>query len=94
MDAPKKEMAKNLFIGNLPYSATEEQLKEFFSQAGNVESARIVMDKFTGRSRGFGFVEYSTEEEAQNAIATLHGKDLAGRAVTVTEARPKAEKPQ
>lgn len=87
-------MAKNLFIGNLPYSATEEQLKEFFSQAGNVESARIVMDKFTGRSRGFGFVEYSTEEEAQNAIATLHGKDLAGRAVTVTEARPKAEKPQ
>lgn len=87
-------MAKKLYVGNLPYSATEDSLREFFSQAGNVESAAIITDKMSGRSKGFGFVEMSTDNEAQAAIDTLNGKDMDGRAITVNEARPKEDRPQ
>lgn len=87
-------MAKKLYVGNLPYSATEDSLREFFSQAGTVESAAIITDKMSGRSKGFGFVEMSADEEAQAAIDTLNGKDMDGRAITVNEARPKEDRPQ
>lgn len=81
-------MPKKLFVGGLPYSATSDELKDFFTQAGNVSSATVVSDKFTGRSKGFGFVEMSTDEEASKAIETLNGKDFNGRTITVNEARP------
>ncbi len=85
-------MAKRLYIGGLPYSTTEDSLKENFSKAGVVESASIVMDKFSGRSRGFGFVEMGTEEEAQKAIEMFNGKEFDGRTLTVNEARPLQER--
>jgi RNA recognition motif-containing protein len=81
-------MAKKLYIGGLPYSTTEDQLKEMFSPAGTVESAIIIMDRMSGRSKGFGFVEMSTEEEAAKAIETMNGKDVEGRSLSVAEARP------
>ena len=81
-------MGKKLYVGNLPYSATEDTLNEMFSQAGTVESARIITDRDSGRSKGFGFVEMSTDEEAERAIADLNGKEVEGRALTVNEARP------
>ncbi len=81
-------MTNKLYIGNLPYNITEDELKEFFASAGNVTSVAIIKDKMTGKSKGFGFVEYSTPEEAQNAISTLNGKEIDGRAITVDEARP------
>lgn len=80
-------MGKKLFIGNLPYSADDGALQALFSTHGNVESARVIIDRETGRSKGFGFVEMSTEEEAQKAMA-LDGADLQGRPIRVTEARP------
>lgn len=78
-----------LFVGSLAWATTEEALKEFFSQAGTVESANVVTDKMTGRSRGFGFVEMSSPEEAKKAIDELNGKELDGREITVSEARSK-----
>ena len=81
-------MAKKLYVGNLPYSVNDASLKDMFSQAGNVESAVIIMDKMTGRSKGFGFVEMSTDEEAQSAISMFNDKDLEGRKVVVNEAKP------
>lgn len=81
-------MAKKLYVSNLPYNASDEELKEFFSQAGSVDSATIIRDKMTGRSRGFGFVEMSTDEEAEKAIADLNGKDFQDRKLVVNEARP------
>ncbi len=84
-------MAKKLFVGNLPYSATSEQLTEMFAEAGKVEEANIVTDKFSGRSRGFGFVEMSSDEEAQKAVTDLNGKEMEGRKIVVNEARPKRE---
>ncbi|MGI5827792.1 MAG: RNA recognition motif domain-containing protein [Patescibacteria group bacterium] len=81
-------MATKLFVGSLPYTVTNEQLEEFFSQAGQVVSANVIMDRFSGRSKGFGFVEMSSEEEAKNAIETLNGKDFGGRNIIVNEARP------
>lgn len=81
-------MEKKLYIGSLSYSTTEEGLKEYFSQAGQVESATIIKDKFSGRSKGFGFVEMSTEEEAQKAIEMFNEKEFDGRNLTVNEARP------
>jgi RNA recognition motif-containing protein len=83
-------MGKKLFVGNLPFSATDDTLRELFSQAGTVESAQVIMDKFSGRSKGFGFVEMSTDDEAQAAISKFSGQDLEGRALTVNEARPMA----
>lgn len=81
-------MGKKLYVGNLPYSANEDSLTEWFSQFGTVESARLITDRENGRSKGFGFVEMSTEEEAEKAISEMNGKEVEGRALTVNEARP------
>ncbi len=83
-------MGKKLYVGNLPYSATDQILVDTFSQCGTVESAKIIMDRDTGRSKGFGFVEMSTDAEAQEAINQFNGADYDGRAMTVNEARPMA----
>src|SRR3990172_6172951 len=85
-------MAKKLYVGGLSYSTTDAALKETFAAAGTVESATIIIDKMTNRSKGFGFVEMSTEEEAQKAIEMFNGKELDGRNVTVNEARPQEER--
>jgi len=82
-------MATKLYVGNLSYSTTEDALESLFSEAGTVTSCQVITDKFSGQSRGFGFVEMATESDAQNAIATLHGKTLDGRALTVNESRPR-----
>ncbi|MDP2930506.1 MAG: RNA-binding protein [bacterium] len=87
-------MAKKLYVGGLPYSATDDSLKEMFAQAGTVESAMIIMDRMSGRSKGFGFVEMSTEEEAVKGIELWNGKDMEGRTLTVAEARPMEERPR
>ena len=87
-------MAKKLFVGGLSFNTNEETLRSSFAQAGTVETATIIMDKMTGRSKGFGFVEMSTEEEAQKAIEMWNGKDLDGRPVTVNEARPMESRPK
>ena len=89
----KINMAKKLFVGGLSYETKEEALREAFSQAGTVESATVIIDKLSGRSKGFGFVEMSTEEEAKKAIEMLNGKEIDGRAVTVNEARPLEARP-
>lgn len=81
-------MATKLYVGGLPYQTKEQALEEYFAQAGTVTSAAVITDKMTGRSKGFGFVEMATEEEAQNAIAMLNGKEFEGRTLTVNEARP------
>lgn len=81
-------MGKKLYVGNLPYSATDQILSDTFAQCGTVESAKIITDRDTGRSKGFGFVEMSTEAEAANAIAQFNGADYDGRAMTVNEAKP------
>lgn len=81
-------MATKLYVGNLPYSVTGDQLGEMFAQAGKVVSAVVISDKYSGRSKGFGFVEMSTEEEAKKAIELFNGKDMEGRAMRVNEARP------
>ena len=86
-------MGKKLYVGSLSYDTTDESLKEAFSQAGNVESASVITDKMSGRSRGFGFVEMSTDEEAQKAIEMLNGVEVDGRKVTVNEARPMTDRP-
>lgn len=84
--------SKKLYVGGLPYSISEQQLQELFVTHGTVESARVITDKFTGRSRGFGFVEMSSQSEAQNAIQALNGSQLEGRTLTVNEARPQRER--
>jgi RNA recognition motif-containing protein len=81
-------MGTKIYVGGLPYATTDDQLQEIFSAHGTVESARVITDKFTGRSRGFGFVEMSSSGEAQRAIQALNGTDLEGRSLTVNEARP------
>ena len=86
-------MAKKLYVGGLPYSTTDSELRDVFAQAGAVETASIVMDKMTGRSRGFGFVTMPNDAEADKAIETLNGTDLGGRAITVNEARPLTDRP-
>ena len=81
-------MATKLFVGNLDYTVTGDDLKEAFSQAGTVVDAVVISDKMTGRSRGFGFVEMSTEEEAKAAVEKVNGMELKGRKINVNEARP------
>ncbi|OIO49537.1 MAG: RNA-binding protein [Parcubacteria group bacterium CG1_02_41_12] len=81
-------MAKKLYVGNLPYGVDDNQLKEIFSAAGNVSSATVISDKFSGRSKGFGFVEFESDDEADAAIEKLNGSDIDGRAIVVNEARP------
>ncbi|MAV90209.1 MAG: RNA-binding protein [Bdellovibrionaceae bacterium] len=83
-------MNKKLYVGNLPYSFDDHSLQTEFSQFGQVESARVITDRETGRSKGFGFVEMSSEDEANNAIDKLNGQDLGGRNVTVSIAKPQA----
>lgn len=87
-------MAKKLYVGNLPYQATEDQLMELFSQVGEVVEVAIITDRDTGRSKGFGFVEMSTEEEAEEAIKRFNGYNLDRRTLTVNEARPREERPR
>jgi RNA recognition motif-containing protein len=81
-------MGRKLYVGGLPYSVTEGQLQEIFTAHGTVESAKVIADKFTGQSRGFGFVEMSSGGEAQKAIQALNGTELGGRTLTVNEAKP------
>jgi len=81
-------MAKKLYVGGLSYDTTDKVLRETFAEAGTVESATVIMDKMSGRSKGFGFVEMSSDEEAQKAIQMFNGKELDGRNITVNEARP------
>ena len=81
-------MNNKLYVGGLPYSVTETQLEEIFAAHGTVESARVITDRMTGRSRGFGFVEMSSPEEAEEAMQKLNGTDLEGRSLTVNEAKP------
>lgn len=83
-------MASKLYVGGLSYSTTSEGLREFFAQCGNVLSATVITDRFSGQSRGFGFVEMSTAEEAQNAISQLNGRDLDGRRISVEVSNPQA----
>ncbi|MBN1476934.1 RNA-binding protein [Candidatus Sumerlaeota bacterium] len=83
---------KKLYVGNLPFSTTEESLKATFAVHGTVLSAVIVQDRDTGRSRGFGFVEMENDDEAEAAISNLNGQDLDGRTLTVNEARPRADR--
>ncbi|TSC85966.1 MAG: glycine-rich RNA binding protein [Parcubacteria group bacterium Gr01-1014_8] len=87
-------MAKKLYVGGLPYSTTDAELKDAFSQAGAVTSAVVIMDKMTGRSKGFGFVEFASDEDAQKAIDQFNGKDFGGRSITVNEARPLEDRPR
>jgi RNA recognition motif-containing protein len=84
-------MGKKLYVGNLTYSVTDSTLAQLFSPHGTVQSAQVIMDRDTGRSKGFGFVEMGSDQEAQAAIAALNGKEVEGRALTVNEARPKTE---
>jgi RNA recognition motif-containing protein len=83
-------MGKKLYVGNLPFSATDQSLVDAFSQCGTVESAKIITDRDSGRSKGFGFVEMSSEAEAADAIAKFNGADYEGRPMTVNEAKPMA----
>lgn len=83
---------KKLYVGSLPYSLTEEQLKDVFAPYGTVVSVRIVTDKFTGKSKGFGFVEMETQESAQKAIEALHGSEVGGRTLVVNVAHPEQKR--
>ncbi len=86
-------MAKKLYVGGLSYGTSEDTLRESFAQAGSVESASVIMDRATGRSKGFGFVEMASDADAENAINMWNGKELEGRRLTVNEARPMTERP-
>lgn len=86
-------MAKNLFIGNLPFGMTDDNLLQIFSAIGQVTSANIVKDKMTGRSRGFGFVEFANDADAAKAVETLNNSDQMGRNIIVKEALPRPERP-
>lgn len=86
-------MAKKLYVGGLPYSTTQDSLQAAFSKAGTVVSATIIIDKMSGRSKGFGFVEMETDEEAQKAIEMFNEQEFEGRKLTVNEARPMEERP-
>ena len=85
-------MSKKLYVGGLPYAVTDQRLEEVFSEHGTIESARVVTDRDTGRSRGFGFVEMENQSEAESAISALNGTDLDGRTLTVNEARPREDR--
>jgi RNA recognition motif-containing protein len=84
-------MGKKLYVGNLGYEVTDSDLSKMFEAHGTVESAQVIMDRDAGRSKGFGFVEMKTDQEAQAAIAALNGQDMNGRSLTVNEARPRTE---
>ena len=86
-------MGNKLYVGNLSFNTTETDLQDYFAQAGAVSEVLLVQDKFTGKSRGFAFVTMASDQDAQNAISTLHGKTFDGRPLTVNEARPREERP-
>ena len=86
--------SQNLFIGSLAYATTDDTLKAFFEQIGEVESARVITDRDSGRSKGFGFVEFKNEADNQKAVDSLDGKELDGRAISVGLARPKEDRPK
>ncbi len=81
-------MGRKLYVGNLPYSANDSVLKAKFEEVGTVDSSKVITDRDTGRSKGFGFIEMSTDEEAEEAISKFHGTDFDGRSMTVSEAKP------
>jgi RNA recognition motif-containing protein len=83
---------RKMYVGNIPYNATEEDLKQLFSEYGEIESLKIMKDQFTDRSKGFGFIEMANENDAKKAIATLNGKDFKGKSLTVAEARPQQKR--
>lgn len=85
-------MATRLFVGSLSWNTTDDQLKDFFSSAGTVSSANVIVDRETNRSKGFGFVEMSSDAEAEKAISSLNGKELDGRNIVVSEARPREDR--
>jgi cold-inducible RNA-binding protein len=85
-------MGNKLYVGNLPFSATDQSLQDLFSASGTVTSAKVIMDRDSGRSKGFGFVEMSSSEEAQAAISSLNGQDNGGRPMTVSEAKPQEKR--
>jgi cold-inducible RNA-binding protein len=85
----ENDMGKKLYVGNLTFGVTDAELEQLFAAHGTVQSAQVIMDRDTGRSKGFGFVEMGSDQEAQAACAALNGKDMNGRALTVNEARPK-----
>ena len=87
-------MGNKLYVGNLPFSTTEDSLRDVFGQCGTVTDVMIALDRQTGRSRGFGFVTFSTDEEANAAVQKFHGSDMDGRTIQVNEARPREERPQ
>jgi RNA recognition motif-containing protein len=87
-------LSNKVYVGNLSYDMTDQDVESLFSQHGTVQSTQIIMDRDTGRSKGFGFVEMATQEEAQAAISALHGQQINGRALTVNEARPREERPR
>src|SRR6185436_4056585 len=91
---PQTMNPSRLFVGNLSYQTMEQDLQEFFAQAGNVTSVNLMFDKFTGKSRGFAFVELSSIEEANKAVEMFNGKELQGRQLTVNIARPREERPR
>lgn len=84
----------NIFVGNLAFKVTDEELKALFAQFGEVKSAKVIKDKFTGDSRGFGFIEMASASEAEQAISNLNGMDLEGRKIRVNEANPREERPR
>ena len=86
-------MAKRLYVGSLSYDTNDARLKEIFSEAGTVSTANVIIDRMSGRSKGFGFVEMSTDEEAEKAIEMFNGKEFEGRTLTVNEARPMTDRP-
>lgn len=86
-------MGTKLYVGSLPYSTTEQELSDLFAAHGTVQSAKVITDRYTGQSRGFGFVEMSTEEEAKKAIDALNGSAMGGRTLVVNEARPQEKRP-
>jgi RNA recognition motif-containing protein len=88
---PEAQMGKKLYVGNLPYSVGDSELQRLFEAHGSVVSAQVIIDRDTGRSKGFGFVEMGNDSEAQAAIADMNGKEVDGRSLTVNEARPKPE---
>ena len=82
----------NIYVGNLSYQTTEDELRDLFAEFGDVVSAKLIVDKFTGQSKGFGFVEMSNNSEAQKAMDELNGRDVNGRSITVNQARPREER--
>ncbi len=85
-------MGKKLYVGNLPYTTSDADLQQLFGQHGQVQSAQVIIDRATGRSKGFGFVEMGSDQEAQAAIGALNGKDFGGRPLTVNEAKPREDR--